>query len=316
MKFVDEAKIYVEAGHGGNGCMSFRREKFVPRGGPDGGDGGRGGSVYLVGDRSLLTLYDLKIKPHFRAGHGLHGKGKKMQGRGGADVNIRVPLGIVTYENERMIGELTEHGEKLLVAQGGRGGRGNMHFATASRRAPRIAEDGFPGEKKTVQLTLKIISDIGIVGFPNAGKSTLINALTNARYKTADYPFTTLSPNLGVIKSDKRNIILADMPGIIENAHKGKGLGFQFLRHIERTRFLIIVIDSSTSQPLKQYRGILKEFKQYGQGLVEKSRIIVFNKIDLVGRLKKHETSEKSFYVSALKGEGIPELSTYLSNEN
>jgi GTP-binding protein len=316
MKFVDEAKIYVEGGHGGNGCMSFRREKFIPKGGPDGGDGGDGGSVYLVGDRSMLTLYDLKIKPHFRAERGLHGRGKKMQGRSGDDIMIRVPLGIVAYENEHMIGELTEHSERLMIAQGGLGGRGNMRFASAYRRSPRIAEEGKPGDKKTVQLILKVISDIGIVGFPNAGKSTLINALTNARYKTADYPFTTLSPNLGVLKSDKKNIILADMPGLIKDAHKGKGLGIRFLRHIERTRILILVIDISQQRPLDQYRGMIREFEQYDQGLTEKPRVIVFNKIDLLKNRKTYKTDVKTFYISALKGEGIGELSEYLSNED
>ena len=316
MKFVDEAKIYVEGGHGGNGCVSFRREKFIPRGGPDGGDGGNGGSVYLIGDRGMLTLYDLKIKPHFRAGRGLHGKGKKMQGRSGDDISIHAPLGIVAYENEHMIGELTEHGHRLLIAAGGRGGRGNMHFASASRRSPRIAEEGKPGDKKTVQLILKVISDIGIVGFPNAGKSTLINTLTNARYKTADYPFTTLAPNLAVLKGERRNIILADMPGLIKDAHKGKGLGIRFLRHIERTRILILVIDISQQRPLAQYRSMIREFIHYDQGLAEKPRVIVFNKIDLLKNQKKYNTDVKTFYVSALKGEGIGELSKYLSNEN
>ncbi len=315
VKFVDEAKIYVEGGHGGNGCMSFRREKFIPKGGPDGGDGGNGGSVFLVGNRSMLSLYDLKIKPHYRAERGLHGKGKKMHGRNGADISINVPLGIVAYENECLIGELVRHNEKLLIAKGGRGGRGNMHFASSSRRSPRISEQGKTGERRTIQLILKIISDIGIVGFPNSGKSTLINALTNAHYRTADYPFTTLAPNLGVLKSERRNIILADMPGIIEDAHKGKGLGIRFLRHIERTRVLVLVIDIS-KQPLRQYRGIIKEFKQYNKGLTEKSRIIVFNKIDLLAHPKRYKTNEKSFYISALKGDGIKELGIYLSNEN
>ncbi|OGC42109.1 hypothetical protein A2Y85_03925 [candidate division WOR-3 bacterium RBG_13_43_14] len=316
MKFVDTAKIYVEGGHGGNGCMSFRREKFIPKGGPDGGDGGNGGSVYLVGSRSMLTLYDLQTKPHFRAERGLHGKGKKMHGRSGVDVFIHTPLGVVAYADGRMIGELINHDEKLLIARGGRGGRGNMHFASASRRSPRISEEGNPGDRRTIQLVLKVISDIGIVGFPNAGKSTLLNALAHSRYKTADYPFTTLAPNLGVLKSAKRNIVLADMPGIIEDAHKGKGLGIQFLRHIERTRFLVLVIDITMHQPLKQYRSIVKEFEQYDQGLMKKPRIIIFNKIDLLNRLKKYNIKERTFYVSALRGDGIKELGEYLSNEN
>lgn len=316
MKFVDEVKIFVEGGAGGNGCVSFRREKFVPRGGPDGGDGGNGGSVYLIGKKNLQTLYDLYLKPHYKAGRGMHGKGKGMNGKSGKEIYIPVPLGVEVYKNGKFIGEILQHEKTLLVAKGGKGGRGNRHFVTPTNQAPRIAEDGRPGEKCTVKLILKLISQIGIVGFPNVGKSTLLKAMTNARPDIADYPFTTLTPNLGVLKNDYRNIVIADMPGIIKGAHTGRGLGIRFLRHIERTKILILLIDITTENPLKQYQILLDEFRSYNPGLLEKPRIVVFNKIDLVKEIPRFNLKEKMFYVSALKNIGIDVLSEAIKNED
>jgi len=316
VKFIDEAVIYVEAGPGGNGCISFRREKFVPKGGPDGGDGGDGGSVYLIGEKNLQTLYDLKLKPHYKAGRGMHGKGKGMNGRSGKDRYIPVPLGVEVYKNDKFIGEILEHKQTLLVAKGGKGGRGNRHFVTSTNQAPRIAEEGKPGEKCKLKIILKLISQVGIVGFPNAGKSTLLAAMTNAHPEIADYPFTTLTPNLGVLKDNFKNIVIADMPGIIEGAHKGKGLGIRFLRHIERTRLLVLLIDLSVDAPLKQYKALLNEFKRYSPALLEKPRIVVFNKIDLLEKIPEFKLEEKIFYISALKKIGIDELTNYLKNED
>lgn len=315
MKFVDEAKIFVASGNGGDGCISFRREKFIPRGGPDGGDGGDGGSVYLIGDKKLMTLYDLKIKPHYRAGRGAHGKGKKMHGKKGNDLFIPVPLGVIVWNDKSLRGEIMHHGENLLIAQGGRGGRGNVHFVSSVNRAPRHAEDGSAGEQVTVHIVLKLISDIGLVGFPNSGKSTLLAALSNAQPKIADYPFTTLNPNLGVLTHDLNNIVIADMPGIIEGAHQGKGLGLQFLRHIERTRLLVLVIDIS-ADPRAHYHALLKEFRAFNPRLEEKPRIVVFNKTDLLEDVPRFDIPERTFYVSARHGTNIDTLIQYLSHEN
>jgi GTP-binding protein len=294
--------------------MSFRREKYVPRGGPDGGDGGNGGSVYLLGSAGLQTLYDLNIKPHYRATRGQHGKGKKMHGRTGTDVLIRVPLGVVVCEDEEILGEILNDGQKIMVVRGGRGGRGNARFVSPTNQAPRKVEEGMPGEKKTLMIELKLISDIGIAGLPNAGKSTLLKAMTNARPRIAGFPFTTLTPNLGVLRGDTKNIVIADMPGIIEGAHEGKGLGLQFLRHIERTGLLILLIDISTPRPKRQYESILNELRQYKPALLEKTRLVIFNKIDLVGRVPAWDLREKVFYISALKGTGVDRLIEYLRN--
>lgn len=312
MKFVDEATIIVTAGNGGNGCVSFRREKFVPKGGPDGGDGGDGGSVYLVGTKGLQTLYDLKIKPHYRAGRGGHGKGKRMTGRNGNNVYINVPLGIIAMNGTKALGDIMTDKEKLLVAQGGKGGYGNYHFRTATNRTPQRAEEGSAGEKRTLKITLKLISDIGIVGFPNSGKSTLLNAITNARSRIGDYPFTTLNPHLGILRNSHRNIVIADMPGIIEGAHQGRGLGLRFLRHIERTSLLILMIDISAPDPLKQYECLLNEFKEFSDTLLEKPRIVVFNKTDLLDKIPKYSLKEKVFCISALKGDGLEDFIAFL----
>ncbi len=316
MKFVDEATIFVEGGSGGNGCVSFRREKYVPRGGPDGGDGGDGGSVYLIGERNLQTLYDLKLKPHYKAERGMHGKGKGMDGKSGEDRYIPVPLGVEVFKDGKFIGEILEHKQTLLVAKGGTGGRGNRHFVTSTSQAPRIAEEGKPGEKCKLKIILKLISQIGIVGFPNAGKSTLLQAMTNARPEIADYPFTTLTPNLGVLKDNLKNIVIADMPGIIEGAHSGKGLGLRFLRHIERTKILILLIDISSDVPMNQYYILLNEFKKYNPKILKKPRIVVFNKIDLLGKIPEFNLKEKTFFISALKNIGLDKLTEALKNED
>ena len=316
MKFVDEAKIFVESGPGGNGCISFRREKYVPRGGPDGGNGGDGGSVYLIGSKDLQTLYDLKIRPHYRAGRGKHGKGKKMNGRTGTDVTIPVPLGIIVLHEDEPLGEILKHGERLILARGGKGGRGNACFVSPTNQAPRHAEKGMSGEQMTLKIVLKLISNIGIVGLPNAGKSTLLKAMTNARPRIDSYPFTTLTPNLGVLRDNISNVVIADMPGIIEGAHEGKGIGMQFLRHIERTKLLVLLIDISSPKPRDQYTTLLNEFKRYKRALLEKPRIVVFNKIDLIDEVPHFKLREKMFYISALKGTGIDQLVKHLKNEN
>lgn len=316
MKFVDEAKIFVESGPGGNGCISFRREKYVPRGGPDGGNGGDGGSVYLIGSKDLQTLYDLKIRPHYRAGRGKHGKGKKMNGRTATDVTIPVPLGIIVLHEDEPLGEILKHGERLILARGGKGGRGNACFVSPTNQAPRHAEQGMSGEQKTLKIVLKLISNIGIVGLPNAGKSTLLKAMTNARPRIDSYPFTTLTPNLGVLRDNISNVVIADMPGIIEGAHEGKGIGMRFLRHIERTKLLVLLIDISSPKPREQYTTLLNEFKRYKRALLEKPRIVVFNKIDLMDEVPHFKLREKMFYISALKGTGIDQLVKHLKNEN
>lgn len=267
-----------------------------------------------MGTKNLQTLYDLKVNPHYRAARGRHGKGKKMHGRSGSDVLIRVPLGVVVREEDEVLGEILKDGDRLLVASGGRGGRGNARFVSSTMRAPRKIEQGMPGQKRTLRIELKIISDIGIVGLPNAGKSTLLRAMTDARPKIAAFPFTTLTPNLGVLRNKTRNVVIADMPGIIKGAHEGKGLGLQFLRHIERTSLLLLLIDISSDNPEQQYEALLYEFKQYEPELLRKPRVIVFNKIDLLKEMPDFNLKEKIFYISALKGTGISQLVNYLKN--
>jgi len=311
MKFVDLVRIKVKGGRGGNGCISFRREKYVPRGGPDGGNGGKGGDVYLVGDRNLMTLYDYTYKYYYRAGDGEHGRGKNQHGAKGEDIYLRVPLGVVVYDDitGEFLGEILRHGEKLLVARGGRGGRGNTAFKSPTNRAPRYAEKGEEGEERILRIELKLIGDVGIVGFPNSGKTTLLNKLTSARAKIGDYPFTTLSPNLGVYKGSplEPSFVLVDMPGIIEGASKGKGLGLQFLRHIERARILLLLLDL-TQNPKKQYEAILKELGNYKKELLEKPRIIALNKIDLFSVMPEYKFEEETYYISALKGINLDKL--------
>lgn len=292
MKLVDEAEIQVIAGNGGNGCVGFRREKFIPLGGPDGGDGGDGGSVYLVADENLNTLVDFRHQKQFRAKRGENGMGRQMYGKGGEDLVITVPVGTVVtnVETDEIIGDLTSHGDRLLVAKGGKGGLGNMHFKSSVNRSPRKALPGLPGEERMLKLELKLLADVGLLGFPNAGKSTLIRAVSAATPKVADYPFTTLYPNLGVVSVEAhRSFVIADIPGLIEGAAEGAGLGAQFLRHLQRTRLLLHLVDMAPMEggvegvsPAEQVRAIEHELGKHDPELLAKPRWLVLNKADLL----------------------------------
>lgn len=289
MQFVDEATIRVHAGNGGNGCVSFRREKFIPFGGPDGGDGAAGGSVWLVADEGLNTLVDFRHQRTYRAERGENGMGRQMAGKAGTDTIIRVPVGTVVanVDTDEQIGDLTEDGQLLLVAQGGRGGQGNIHFKSSTNRAPRKATTGTPGEERELRLELKVLADVGMLGFPNAGKSTFIRAVSAATPKVADYPFTTLQPHLGVVRIETdKSFVIADIPGIIEGAAEGVGLGVQFLKHVARTRLLLHMVDIAPLDegidPVEQIRTIENELKGYDPELLKRERWLVFNKLDLV----------------------------------
>ncbi|NPA16705.1 MAG: GTPase ObgE [Aquificae bacterium] len=301
MKFVDKAKIYVKAGDGGNGCVAFRKEKFVPMGGPSGGNGGKGGDVVMVADPRMTTLMDFKHRIHFKAERGQHGSGGNKHGRKGEDLIIRVPVGTVVKDAEtgELIADLTEAGQKVVVARGGKGGKGNAAFKSSTNQSPDYAEEGQKGEERWIDLELKLLADIGIVGFPNAGKSTLISVLSNARPKIADYPFTTLSPVLGVLKLDYgKSVVLADIPGLIEGASEGQGLGHEFLRHIERTKGLIHLIDVSDyrdREPDEAFEAINKELEKYSPELLEKPQIVVGNKIDILSDRTQLEKWKKYF---------------------
>lgn len=323
VKLIDEAIIHVKGGDGGNGCVSFRREKFVPKGGPDGGDGGKGGDVILRASSSLNTLLKFHYKQHFKAENGRGGKGKNMTGRNGEDLIIDVPIGTVVYDavTGELIADLNEDGKCVIVARGGKGGRGNARFATPSRRTPRFAEKGEKGEERTLKLELKLLADVGIIGFPNAGKSTLISRISRAKPKIADYPFTTLVPNLGVVEFMDKTFVVADMPGLIEGASEGKGLGIRFLKHIERTKLLIHLIDPSgmreEGEVLKKYRALRNELEKYSKSLIEKEEILVINKIDLtevrekipdIKRIFLNECSIEPIFISAYTGEGVKDL--------
>ncbi len=283
MRFADYAKIYVTAGKGGEGMSTFRREKFVPKGGPDGGDGGKGGSVVLKGNPQLNTLLDLRYRKFIKAKHGERGGSSRKTGKDGKTEILEVPLGTVAYdaENKERIGEITEPDQKLIIAKGGKGGLGNWHFKSATNQTPQYAQEGEPGEERVVELELKLIADVGLVGFPNAGKSTLLSAVSEAKPKIADYPFTTLEPNLGVVtSSDYRSFVMADIPGIIEDAHEGKGLGIQFLRHIERNNLLLFMVAANTDIAA-EYNALLHELKEYRSDLLEKPRLLAITKMDL-----------------------------------
>jgi GTP-binding protein len=289
MKFVDEALISVTAGKGGNGSASFRREKFIPFGGPDGGDGGRGGSVFLEGCSGLNTLVDFRHVRKYKAQNGQGGSGANKTGKSGEDIVIRVPLGTIITEEEtgQSIGEVTKHEQRVLVAQGGRGGLGNVHFKSSTNRAPRRTVPGSPGEERQLHLEMKVLADVGLLGFPNAGKSTLISAVSAARPKVADYPFTTLYPNLGVVRIDvERSFVIADIPGLIEGAAEGTGLGIQFLKHLQRTRLLLHLVDLAPLaldvRPVDQVRQLEMEMQKFDPGLMEKPRWLVFSKADLL----------------------------------
>ena len=292
MKFLDQAKIYIKAGNGGSGSASFRREKFVEYGGPDGGDGGDGGSIIVQSDRNLNTLIDFRYAQHFRAQHGKHGSKRNKTGANGEDLILRVPLGTQVYEedNNTLIYDFTKNKEKYLIASGGKGGLGNVRFKSSTNRAPRKKTNGKLGEEFWIWLQLKVIADIGIIGKPNAGKSSLLAALTRAKPKIANYPFTTINPNLGVSYYDGKEITLADIPGLVEGAHKGIGLGDKFLRHIERCKILLHLIDLSEDNLLNSYKKIKLELSNYDKNLIKKKEIIFFNKSDL---LKDNEINEK-----------------------
>jgi GTP-binding protein len=284
MMFADEAVIEIRAGDGGNGCVAFRREKYVPFGGPSGGDGGKGGDIILYVDPALNTLYRFTRQRHYRAGSGQHGRGKNQHGAAGDDARVPVPPGTVVRDADtsHLLADLTDPGQEVVAARGGRGGRGNARFATSTNQAPRIAEDGEPGEARTLQLELKLLADVGLVGKPNAGKSTLLAAVTAARPKIAAYPFTTLEPHLGVVVLDPHtDFVLADLPGLIEGASQGKGLGHEFLRHVERTRLLIHMLDGAAEDPLGDLAAINAELVAFGHGLAEKPQLVAFNKMDL-----------------------------------
>lgn len=305
--FLDRVEIIVEAGRGGNGARSFRREKYVPRGGPDGGDGGRGGDVVLVGHEGMNTLYDLTARPHYRAGHGRHGAGARKTGADGADVRLSVPLGTVAIDADTgdVIGEVLAHGQALIVAAGGRGGLGNVHFATSTRQAPEKATPGQPGQRRRLRLELKVIAQVGLVGFPNAGKSTLISALTRARAKIAEYPFTTLQPVLGTLPlSDGTSLVIADIPGLIEGAHAGAGMGVDFLRHIERTELLVYVLDAAGRDDADcpaAWRVLRRELECYDTAILERPFLVALNKMDLLG-----ESEREAVVARFLDESGVP----------
>jgi GTP-binding protein len=323
--FIDEAVIRVKAGDGGNGCMAFRREKFVPRGGPSGGDGGRGGDVIMESSERHNTLVHFRFNPEYNAQRGRHGEGSNCTGRDGENVILKVPVGTIVYDKQsgEKLYDFSQPDERLIIAQGGRGGRGNQHFATSTHQAPREHELGKPGEERVLRLELKLLADVGLVGYPNVGKSTLISRISAARPKIADYPFTTLQPNLGVVTigemPHEESYVVADIPGLIEGAHTGTGLGTQFLRHIERTRLLVHLIDVSDSSgrpdPVQDFKVIMGELASFGAGLEDKPMIVVASKMDVVNPerlalLRKHAKKLKleMYEVSAVTGQGIPEL--------
>ncbi len=299
MKFVDEAIIRVYAGNGGNGCASFRREKFIPLGGPDGGDGGSGGNVWLCADEGINTLIDFRHRRIYRAARGENGMGRQMAGKGGEDEVIRVPVGtsVINVATDEEIGDLTTHGQRLLVAQGGHGGLGNVHFKTSVNRSPRRAVPGSEGEERELKLELKVLADVGLLGFPNAGKSTLIRAVSAATPKVADYPFTTMQPHLGVVRIETdRSFVIADIPGLIEGAADGAGLGIQFLKHVARTRLLLHVVDiaplDGETDPVAEIRTIENELKGFDPKLLKRPRWLVFNKIDLLSPEEREKTAK------------------------
>jgi GTP-binding protein len=324
MKFVDEAEITVEAGKGGNGCMSFRREKFIAKGGPNGGDGGDGGSVYLVGDSSLNTLVDFRFQPQYRAQNGQSGQSKNCTGKSGENLVVRVPVGttIVDANTEELIADISQEGQQILVARGGFHGLGNTRFKSSTNRTPNKTTNGTPGEFRVLQLTLKVLADVGLLGMPNAGKSTLIRAVSSARPKVADYPFTTLVPNLGVVRvSSERSFVMADIPGVIEGASEGAGLGFRFLKHLSRTRLLLHLLDVGPpdgSDPAEHARKIADELEKFSPTLARKQRWLVLNKLDLVpeeerAALIKRLTKAlkwkgRVFSITAISGEGCADM--------
>ena len=320
--FIDEAIIRVAGGNGGNGCVAFRREKFVPRGGPSGGDGGNGGSVFIESTEHLNTLLKFRYKREFSAERGRHGEGSTKHGRDGEDLVIAVPAGTVAYDDSTgsKVFDFDAPGERFLAAHGGRGGRGNARFATSTHQAPRRAEPGRPGEQRVLRLQLKLLADVGLVGFPNVGKSTLISRLSAARPRIADYPFTTLEPHLGVVELDmNRSFVMADIPGLIEGAHEGKGLGIRFLKHVERTRLLVHLIDvaeASDREPREDYRVIMAELESFSPEVAAKPMLLVASRVDAAGdgrrlealRAFARERGEPAYEISGVTGQGLEEL--------
>ncbi len=329
MKFIDQVKIEVKAGDGGRGCLSFRREKFVARGGPDGGDGGKGGHVYFVVDSALTTLLDYRYMHHYKAKNGASGLGKHMHGKNGVSLELRVPPGTLVYDDEtgELLTDLTEVGEPILFLSGGQGGRGNARFATSTNRAPRHVQPGIAGEAKSLRLELKLLADVGLVGLPNAGKSTLISTVSAAKPKVADYPFTTLVPNLGVVPyGGHKTMVMADIPGLIEGASEGHGLGTRFLRHVERTDLFLHLVDLSCMQegdPFDNFQILNNELRKHDESLLEKPQLVVLSKIDIpevregAQQLKTHFESlgYPTFMISAVTGEGLKELVQEIGDE-
>ena len=325
MKFLDIAKVYASSGAGGNGCIAFRREKFIEYGGPYGGDGGKGGDVWAEAVENLNTLIDYRFQQHVRAKNGEGGKGKVMTGAGGADAVMKVPVGTQIYEEdgETLIADLSHAGDRVLLLKGGNGGFGNAHFKSATNQAPRFANPGLPGEEKVLILKLKLIADAGLIGMPNAGKSTFLSRVSAARPKVADYPFTTLEPQLGVVKIDDSDFVLADLPGLIEGAHEGVGLGDRFLGHAERCGAILHLIDGTQDGVARTYRAIRHELEAYGHGLAEKPEIVALNKIDAVPKAalaKKRASLEKAcgatvHLISGVSGEGVNDVLRMLARD-
>ena len=330
MKFIDEAKIEIIAGDGGNGCASFCREKFRPFGGPDGGDGGKGGSIWAIADRNVNTLVDYRFSKLHKARNGENGRGADCYGKGADDIMLRMPVGTLIIDNNdgEIVADMTEHGQVTLLAKGGEGGWGNIHFKSSTNRAPRQKSDGKEGERRELRLELKVLADVGLLGMPNAGKSTFITAVSNARPKIADYPFTTLHPNLGVVRvSHEKSFVIADIPGLIEGAADGAGLGVQFLRHLQRTGLLLHIVDLApfdTVDPVKEAKAIVKELQKYDESLYEKPRWLVLNKLDMVPEedkkkrvkdfVKKFGWKGPVFEISALNREGCQDLVVEIYN--
>ena len=326
MKFLDEAKIYIRSGNGGAGCVSFRREKYIEFGGPDGGDGGNGGSIYIEAVSRLNTLIDYRYQQHFKAQQGMHGMGARRTGASGKDITLQVPLGTqIFYEDKKtLMTDLTTVGEKILITQGGKGGRGNIRFKTSVNQAPRRSDPGMPGEELWLWLRLKIIADVGLLGMPNAGKSTFLSVVSKALPKIADYPFTTLHPNLGVASYKNKEIVIADIPGLIEGAHKGIGLGHRFLGHIERCNILLHIIDITSDNIIESYQKIRNELKQYKDVLIDKNEVVVLNKSDAIipeEIIKKQSALEKFidrkvYIASSIQKKGINEVLQILCKNN
>ena len=318
MQFIDQAVIFAKAGNGGNGAISFRREKYVPKGGPDGGTGGNGGNVIIRADRQLGTLLDFRYKRSYKAESGENGRGKDQTGKTGVDIVLKVPCGTIVKDGptDRILADLVNEGSEVVVARGGKGGKGNAEFATSTNQAPRIAEPGTPGEECELLLELKLLADVGLVGFPNAGKSTLISTVSAAKPKIADYPFTTLTPNLGIVRyAEGKSFTLADMPGLIMGAHEGKGLGIQFLRHIERTKVLVFLIESVSEDPKRDYAILLNELASYNEDLAKKPKIVALTKIDLFDEATLKRLKKVSFgrripvvRISAVSRAGLQDL--------